>query len=284
MVEGGGPGLSNIPIISDAIDLLTEIFSQAAQIADLTRATEQVEAQAWSNTLNLAGFAYGLFGGVLDTIGNLLKSLGALLEHLLVTVIFGHLLAIIKAVLAFLHHLRDLIAPLIKYLQQLQASYNKLVGAQMRKYIDLIQRLRKILVPFRLLHLGFATKLDTYLAKYESDIGAKWAKLIAFNTQILGVLNDVLDPRQLMRPGHALGSIGMMIGAVHGAVGALDVRQLFCLAPIGTPAPLVEPWSTTQARVLGNIAGTSGDYATYLVQRDTALRQYAIDLGVQSVI
>jgi hypothetical protein len=83
-----------------------------------------------------------------------------------------------------------------------------------------------------------------------------------------------------MRPGHTLGSLGVAVAAVHGAIGAADLRTLLCLSPTVAASPLVAPWSTTAAVTLAEIHSRSGDYAVYLAQRDQALRQYAIDLGV----
>jgi hypothetical protein len=278
--DAGGGIASGIPIVGQVIGFLTEIFSQAAQIQDLARATDQVEQQAWSNTINFAGWTYGLFGDVVNTIGDAIKKIGSALEHLLKDIIFGHLLKLIQAIRDFLKHLHDLIAPLVKELQTLQRQYNQIVGKQMRRYLDLIQRIRKILVPFRLLHLGFAKKLDAKLVAIESDIGAKWAKLIAHENLVLGVLNAIVDPKQLLRPGHQLGSIGTMIWAIHGAIGAADVRTLFCMGPAVGAQPLVQPWATTSAVTLGEISSNSGDYAVAVAQRDQYLRQYEQDLGL----
>lgn len=275
--EGGLP--TGIPLIGPIVDLLGQIFSQSGAISDLARATDEVEQQAWANTINLAGFTYGLFGGVLNTLGSLVKTVAGALEHLVKDIIFGHLLALIKAIRDLLKHLHDLIAPLVKELQTLQRQYNQIVGKQMRRYLDLIQRVRKILVPFRLLHLGFAKKLDAKLVALESDIGAKWAHLIAHQNAVLGVLNAIVDPKQLLRPGHQLGSLGTMIAAVHGAIGAADLRQLFCLGPVSAATPLVAPWTMTKSRVTTDIATRSGDFAAFQAQRDDTLRSLANDLG-----
>lgn len=274
---------SGIPVLGAILDALGSLLGSASQVQDLSRSISQVEQAAWSNTINVAVWSFGLFGGVLDAIGSLAKTVAGALLHLVRDIIFGHLLALITAIRDFLKHLHDLIAPLVKELQTLQREYNKIVGQQMRRYLDLIQRIRRILVPFRLLHLGFAKKLDSYLVGLESDIGAKWAKLIAHQNQVLGVLNDIIDPRQLMRPGNTLGSLGQMIGAVHGAIAAADLRSLFCLGPAAPASPLVAPWSTTRARIFLEWRTSSGDYATFVAQRDQALAQYALDLGTDTI-
>lgn len=272
---------SGIPLIGPVIGLLNNILSNAGRVDDLARAVDQVEQNTWANALNVAGWSFGLFGGVLGTLGSIIKTIGSAIEHLVKDIIFGHLLALVKAIRDLLKHLHDLIAPLVKELQTLQRQYNQIVGKQMRRYLDLIQRIRRILVPFRLLHLGFAKKLDAKLVALESDIGAKWARLIAHQNAVLGVLNVIVDPKQLLRPGHQLGSLGTMVAAIHGAIGAADLRQLFCLGP-GLPAsPLVAPWATTSALMENGWATNSGDYAVIVAQRDQALRQYALDLGTE---
>jgi hypothetical protein len=275
---------SGIPLLGPVIDLLNSILSNAGRVEDLAAAVDQVEQNAWGNALNVAGWAYGAFGGVLGSIGDLLKSLGKLLENLFANVIWGFLKNLLQHIRDWITALRNWIKVHVAALQQIQKQLDAARAKEMRLILDTIQRIRKILVPFRLLHLGFATKLDATLARYESDLGAKWAKLIAFNNQILGVLNDVLDPRMLLRPGHALGSIGAMIGAVHQAVGAADVRTLLCLGPAVGAQPLVQPWSTTAALTVSNVQQHQGDYATYEAQRDATLRQYAFDLGVTSIV
>lgn len=280
----GGSGADGIPIIGPVFNFLTEIFSQANQIAQLARSTEQVEQQAWGNTLNLAGWAYGALGGILGTLGDLLKHLADLLGNLFGSVIWGFIKGLFRKILDWITKLRNWIRVHIAAWQKIQRQLDQTRSMYMRKLLDIFQRIRKILVPFRLLHLGFASKLDATLARYESDLGAKWAKLIAFDRQVLGVLNDVLTPSALLRPGHALGSIGMMIGAVHEAVGAADVRTLFCMSPLVAPQPLVNPWSTTAALTVSDVQHHSGDYAVYEAQRDQTLRQYAIDLGTVSPV
>jgi hypothetical protein len=75
-----------------------------------------------------------------------------------------------------------------------------------------------------------------------------------------------------------------MIGAIHQAIGAADWRTLLCqIVPIAA-LPLVEPWGATSTRVLNEIATRSGDYAGFSATRDAALRQYAQDLGVPSIV
>jgi hypothetical protein len=276
---GAGPGGA---ILGALLNILGPLFGNPDVAAHLQSLDTAVQT-TWSNLLSVGVFLGAELEGVKDSVGGALDSIGKAFGWLL-----GHPLArlsdLLSEIVKLFHHLKALLAPLVKYLQTLQKEYNQVMGKQMRRWIDLVQRVRKILVPFRLLHIGIASKLDSYLARVESDIGAHWALLIAKQNQVIGVLNDVLDPRQLLRPGHALGTAGMAIGAIHQAIGAADVRTLFCAAPLQPAQPLVEPWAATSARVLHEIGTNSGDYPILAAQRDQALRQYDLDLGTSGPI
>jgi len=276
------PG-SGIPIIGPVLQDLAALFGATDQINALAAATERVETNVWSNAISLATFSYGLFGGIIGSLGDLIGAIGKALDNLIGTVIWGFIKRLFETIKNWILNLRNWIKVHVKALQQIQKNLDKARSQYFRKMIDIVQRIRKILVPFRLLHLGFAKKLDSYLVGLESDIGQKWAKLIAHQNAVVGVLDTIIDPRNLLRPGSTLGSLGAMIAAVHGAIGAADVRTLFCMGPATVATPLLAPWATTRALTLGEIHSKSGDYAAAIAQRDQALRQYAIDLGTTSV-
>lgn len=279
-MSNGDSGLSGIPILGPILDALGNIFGGQSQVQGLATAVSQVEKAAWQNTLELGSFAYSALGGIIGSLGDLIKGVAGALEKLFGDVIWGVIKRLFEAIKNWILNLRNWIRAHVAVLQQIQKNLDRARSQYFRRIIDIVQRIRKILVPFRLLHLGFAKKLDNYLVGIESDIGQKWAKLIAHQNQVLGVLNDIIDPRNLLRPGNALGSIGVMIWAVHGAIGAADVRTLFCMGPAVTAQPLLAPWATTSAITLGEISSNSGSYAIATAQRDMYLRQYEQDLGL----
>jgi hypothetical protein len=278
-MSNGDSGLSGIPILGPILGALGNIFGGASQVQDLAHSVSEVEQAAWANTINVAAWSYGLFGGVLGSLGDLIKGIAGALEKLFGDVIWGFMKRLFEAIKNWILNLRNWIKLHVATLQQIQRNLDKARSQYFRKMIDIVQRIRKILVPFRLLHLGFAKKLDNYLVGLESDIGQKWAKLIAHQNQVLGVLNDIIDPRNLLRPGNALGSIGTMVWAVHGAIGAADVRTLFCMGPATAASPFVTPWVTTRVTIFNEWHTSSGEQAVYVAQRDKAIEQSGQDLG-----
>jgi len=278
-MSNGETGGSGIPIIGPILDLLGQLFGSASQVQELAQSVGQVEQAAWTNTIQLAGWAYGALSGIGAALGNLIKSLAALLAHIFGQVIWGFVKRLFEAIKNWITNLRNWIKVHVAALQQIQRNLDRARSQYFRKIIDIVQRIRKILVPFRLLHLGFARKLDLYLVGLEGDIGAKWAKLIQHQNAVLGVLNDIIDPRNLLRPGNTLGSVGLMVAAIHGAIGAADYRTLLCLSPSTAASPLVAPWSTTRVLIFHEWQTNSGDYAIAVAQRDQVLQQTGLDLG-----
>lgn len=273
------PG-SGIPIIGQVLQSLANIFGTVADVQGLAEQTARAEQNAWSNTLSMATWAYGLFGDAFTSLGDLIKGIGQALEKLFADTIWGFIKRLFDAIRKWITNLRNWIKLHVATLQQIQKNLDRARSQYFRRIIDIVQRIRKILVPFRLLHLGFAKKLDNYLVGLESDIGQKWAKLIQHNNQVLGVLNDIIDPRNLMRPGNMLGSVGLMIAAVHGAIGAADLRTLLCLGPSTAATPLLAPWSTTKVQLESDLRTRGGDYGAAIAWRNSALQQYSDDLGV----
>lgn len=273
---------SGIPLLGPVIDLLNNILSNASRVDDLARAVDQVEQNTWANSLNVAGWAFGAFGGVLGTLGDLLKSLAKLFENLFGSIIYGFLKNLLRKILDWITKLRNWIRVHIAAWQKIQHNLDAARSQYFRKIIDIVQRIRKILVPFRLLHLKFAQQLDARLVGIESDLGRAWAKLIMHNNQVQAVLDEIVDPRKLLRPGATLGSIGVMIGAIHGAIGAADLRTLLCLTGPVAASPLVAPWSTYSATVLAEVQTHSGDQAQIEAARDQTSRDIALDWGVST--
>lgn len=271
---------SGIPVLGPILDVLSALLGNQAQVQGLANAVSQVEQAAWANTINVATWGYGLFGGILGGLGDLIGGIAKALEGLFGSIIWGVIKKLFDAIKNWILNLRNWIKAHVAVLQQIQRNLDKARSQYFRKIIDIVQRIRKILIPFRLLHLAFAKKLDNYLVGIESDIGQKWAKLIQHQNQVLGVLNDIIDPRNLLRPGNMLGSVGLMVAAVRGAIGALSLKDLLCLTETPGAQPLTEPLIVYLAVVSAEVHSHSGEQASIEAARDQTIQSMAFDLGV----
>lgn len=277
--EGGGGGLNTVLQIAQIF-----LGSFLGNNPDYGAAITATYWGAWYNRDLLGNALVDSIKSVLHTLGQAIGVIVSGLGHIVNDILHGRLLQVLKDIQAMLKALGQIIAPLVAWLKELQRIQRQLQMQYLRQFIDMIQRARRILAIFRLLHLHFADKLDLYLAKLEGDVGAKWAKLLQHVNAIQSVLDQVIDPTLLLRPGNMLGSVGLMIGAVSAAVKGLSPSQLLCLPGPTTAQPFTEPWAATEARISTEMTTHTGTYAIYERNRDATLQQLAIDLGTAPLV
>lgn len=264
--------------------LLGFLFGAITTIGEVLAAVGQIFSEAWRAIANFSGVIWDIGKALIDTSVKILEAIGQSLEHIIIDLLHGQILKVIQDIQQLFKTLKQILGPLIGILQKLQATRRQLQMQYLRQFIDLIQRVRHILAIFRILHLGFANKLDLYLAKLEGDIGAKWAKLIEHINAVDSVLDQIIDPSKMLRPGGLLGSLGLMMGAVSALIKGLSLTQLLCLPTATATPPNTVPWPVTQGTVIYNMQHNTGDYQQFHIARDNALRQYAIDLGVRPLV
>ena len=143
-----------------------------------------------------------------------------------------------------LKDLRDLYERLRKWIQKLKAFLDRLRKIQqlyqvqaLKRFINLIQRIRQVLVVFRLLHLKFASKLDNWLAGIEGKLITRLADYARKTNEIIAWLNVVADPIQAYRKGLLFGAYGRMGRGLFNALGKTDLVVFFPIlkqSPKGT--------------------------------------------------
>jgi hypothetical protein len=174
-----------------------------------------------------------------------------------------------QVVLAGLTHLLDLYRKLQAWAKRLKAWLDRFHALQkkyqvaaFRRAINLIQRIRKILVVFRIFHLKFATKLDNLLVGIEGRLIRREADIARKTNEIIGWVNLIADPTTLFRQVPLLRSIGRGLRDMLGAVDALGIKNLFPkqLEQALGPGVTARPWSQVVAQFHAEVGDTSGDY------------------------
>jgi hypothetical protein len=220
------PG-SGIPILGPILDTLTAIFSNQTVVQDLANRVETVEENAWANTIQFAGWAYGLHAAELDLLGKQLDWLKKELAHIFHDLIWHHIVGILKAIWKQLTDKHSWLHRMIAWLQQLQRIQRQYQLQTLKRAIDLIQRVRKVLVVFRLFHLKFAQKLDSWLAGIEGKLIHGTFEIARKTNEILGWVNVIADPTGFHNAKWLWGSIGRDLSAFAAAARALDIKLLF---------------------------------------------------------
>src|SRR6267143_922412 len=137
-------------------------------------------------------------------------------------------------VLAALHHLLSLYQKLQVWVRKLKAFLERMRRIQQlyhaqafKRVINLIQRIRKILVLFRIFHLKFATKLDNWLAQIEGKLITREAELARKTNEVIAWLDVIGDPVQAYRKGLLFGSYGRMLKGFGVALASIGLLKFF---------------------------------------------------------
>jgi len=218
----------------------------------------------------------GIFGFSFKGLGEIYRGLKNMLDQIFkvwvvsalnkLWSLYQKLTAWVRKLKAFLDRLRR-----IQQLQLMQA---------LRRYLNLIQRIRRILVVFKLLHIGIAKKLDNFLARLEGRLTTSVFNLIRKQNEIIRWINLVADPRGLLHPGGQLASIGGIIHAVTGAIAALRPGEFNCVPGQQTgPGVPVLPWVSVRQQLITESRNKSGDTAAVGVQFNSMRELFAVDIG-----
>ena len=152
----------------------------------------------------LLAFVNALYGAlvyvyqVLVMVANFLyNALVNLVNHLRAVAAWIHerllskIIEWISTIKAKLHAIFDPIISVIRKIQALQRWYYQNV---LKPFLDFIQRLRRVLLIFRLLHFKFATQLDAYLAQQEAKVARAFLATQVKLNQVINWLNLFVDP------------------------------------------------------------------------------------------
>lgn len=175
---------------------------------------------------------------------------------------------VIKPIVNFLDRafrwLHDTIAPVLKWLKRLRQWYDDYFRRYVRPVLQVISRIRQMLVLLKIFHIKWASKLDNLLAKVQARIIHNFEVMRQRINQIITWIDIFTDPRGILRAGPLAASIGLSVGTI---VATLTGRPLSFYEPTGghhVTAP-ASTGSITQAKsdLSAAASGGSGFYADY---------------------
>src|SRR5437870_7097567 len=181
---GGGNGGGGFPTLPPSGDWGSGISGATSS------AIGAVEAWVSAGFGSLVKALGSLFNGIFGIFGRLRDFLRHLKDTLL-----GHLIGAlwhdILKFRAWLHKVLDPVLETIRRIRKMQQFYFDHV---LKPYLDLIQRLRRILVVFRVLHFKWATKLDADLQRMETRVAALFIDARRQLNVLADWINFILDP------------------------------------------------------------------------------------------
>lgn len=159
--------------------------------------------QVLAYVVNLVVTALQWLLSVLEAIGNfflgIFRAVGRVFKWLYDTVFKGILTKLGNAVIAVHRWLEAHLGPVLKFLTKVRAYFDKIFKLYIRPILNLIDRIRKVLLILRLLHVKWAVALDTKLAQVEGDIARLFLEARGVLNNIIDVVNGLVDPPRLAR-------------------------------------------------------------------------------------
>ena len=109
----------------------------------------------------------------------LVKLLLSFLRNEFDDLIHGRFLQMWNDFVKFINALNKLLAPFIQYYRRMQQLWHSLFFKYLGPVLQLLTSIRRVLALLRIFHIGWATKLDSYLAGIESKILGVYLRFLA---------------------------------------------------------------------------------------------------------
>ena len=128
-----------------------------------------------------------------------------------------HIIQQLRNLIKSIHDkLEKIFGPLLKQIRAEIALYRQLWLQYVKPIFDLLQRIRRFLVLFRLLGFKWAQQLDARITKIESAIESAFFGVLQNLNQLANWINYIIDPFGIFQPIPLLGGIWQSIGAIMG--------------------------------------------------------------------
>lgn len=157
---------------------------------------------------------YQLLVYVVNFFLGIAKAIAGFFERLWTGFFQGIFTKVWNAIKAASTWLEAKLGPVVKFLQKVRAYYLKWFNTYIKPFLVLLQHVRQYLQILSFLHVGFAQKLDAYLAQLQAKIVQSFATIVGTINTAIDILNAVMDPAYLLRKPTLLLSLRRQIPAL----------------------------------------------------------------------
>jgi hypothetical protein len=195
-------------IIGSVVDAIGGVFS------DIVQFLNPVLAIIWGDLQAIAGALKAVVSAIWSAIESIWNWLTTAWEWLKENVI-EPIQSWIHSVTQWLH---QVLAPVIKWINQIRAMYQWYWQNILKPALNFIQRLRQFLLVFRLLGFKWAIQLDDYLSEAEQKLEQGFLYVWANLNLLAEWINFIMDPFGLFQPQLFQGTVLRDVGAIYAAV------------------------------------------------------------------
>jgi hypothetical protein len=210
-------------------------------LSDVGAALEQVFAYLFKLIVQVFQFLWTALVDVFNFFWKIVGSIGKFLSHIW-TNFFKAIWGKVLKYLQIAHRwLEAKLGPILRFLQKVRAALDRYYRLWIKPFMELLQKLRAIVLVMRLLHISFAKQLDALILRIEQQISHSFLTIRGIFTSLINVVNAVIDAPLLLRKPIMILSLRRTFYSLVRAFTGLPVSYFFPSRRSGAPRGLSPP-------------------------------------------
>jgi hypothetical protein len=170
-------------------DALSSVGAELSQIfAYLVNLIVQVFQFLWTALVDIFNFFWAI-----------VQAVGKFLSHIWTNFFKAIWTKALKYLQAAHRWLEAKLAPVLKILRNILARIDYNYKHFIRPLLNMLQKIRQVLLILRLMHIGFAKQLDRYILELEQKLTKAFLTTRGIFTSLINVVNAVIDAPMLLR-------------------------------------------------------------------------------------
>jgi hypothetical protein len=153
----------------------------------------------WNAIVYVANFIWGILLQVFQWAWAGLKAVANIFRSIWDNFIKRIFLKVLNAITKAHLWLEQKLAPILNFLKKVRALYDHYFKLYVKPFLDVIQKIRRILAVLRFLHIKWAQTLDAELAKIEGKIAQVVLTIRGILNSMIDLVTTIADPMLLIR-------------------------------------------------------------------------------------
>ena len=181
-------------------------FDPSSLLSFISTTSQDVMSSLYGVVGQVGNAAFGGISSIWDSLGSVFSWLGDIFSKLwdwIQNAVHWILHTLLPAIQAWINRIRaalqKLLKPIIDYIKWEKSWLDMMYNQVIKPLMNFLQRIRSILVIFRLMGMKWATALDQYIASLEQRINSAFLQLRSDVNQIGNWINYIVDPTGLFR-------------------------------------------------------------------------------------
>jgi hypothetical protein len=153
----------------------------------------------WNGLVYVAQFLWNILVQVFQWAWGALKTVATIFRSIWDGFFKRIFLKVLNAITKAHLWLEQKLAPILNFLRKVRALYDHYFKLYVKPFLDVIQKIRRVLAVLRFLHIKWAQTLDAQLAKIEGKIAQVVLTIRGILNSMIDLVTTIADPMLLIR-------------------------------------------------------------------------------------